>query len=75
MYSNEFVGSSSYMEVRLFFIYEKRVRNPNILDELRTNWKSLHTRSFTECQSRIRPELSKVEVQGEILTYKPISLL
>lgn len=75
MYSNEFVGSGGYMEVRLFFVYKKRVRNPNILYELRTNWKSLHTRSFSECQSRVRPELSKVEIQCEILTQKPDELV
>lgn len=68
VYSNELIGSGSNMEVRLFFIDEKRVRNPNVLDEFRSHGERFHSGPFPEGQPGIRPELTKVEVQGEVLT-------
>lgn len=33
VYSNELIGSGGYVEVRLLFIYKKRIRYPNVFDE------------------------------------------
>lgn len=67
VYSNEFVRSGSYMEVRLFLVNEERVRYPDVLDELGADGERLDAGPLAEGESRIRPELAEVEVQRKVL--------
>lgn len=64
---NEFIGSCGDVEVRLFFVYEECVGHPNVFDEFGADRERFDARPFSEGQSGIGPELSEVEVQGEIL--------
>lgn len=38
MDANELIASGCNMEVRLFFVHEKCVRHPNVLNELGADW-------------------------------------
>lgn len=55
------------MKVRLFFVYKKCVRHPYVLDEFRSHRERFDAGPLAESQSGVRPELSKIEIQGEIL--------
>lgn len=67
MNTNELVAGGSNMKVRLFFVDEESVRYPYVLDELRTNAERLDARSLLEPESWVRPELSEVKIQREVL--------
>lgn len=67
MNTNEFIGSCGNVEVRLFLIHEERVWDPDVFDELRSDGEGLHSGFLLEGQSGVGPELTKVEVQGEVL--------
>lgn len=67
MDSNELVARRSDVEIRLFFVYEERVRNPYIFNEFWTDAKRLDFFPLIEGESRIFPELSKVKIQGKVL--------
>lgn len=64
----ELVAGGSYVEVRLLLVYEERVRYPDVFDKLRPHGQRLYSRPLLERQPRVCPELSEVEVQGEVLT-------
>lgn len=66
--ADELVAGGSDVEVRLLLVYEERVRHPDVFDKLRPHGQRLHPRPLLERQSRVRPELPEVEVQGEVLT-------
>lgn len=63
----ELVAGGSDVEVRLFLVDEEGVGYPNILDEFRADAQRLDACTRLECESRIRPELSKVKIQCEVL--------
>lgn len=67
MNSNEFIAGGCYMEVGLFLVYKKCIRYPDVLNELWTDGEGLDTLSLFVRQPWVRPELSKIEVQGEVL--------
>lgn len=67
VYSNELIGSGSYVEVRLFFVYKKCVRYPNVFDEFRSHGEGFHPFFLVEGKAGVRPKLAKVEIQGEVL--------
>lgn len=66
--SDELIARRGHVEVRLFLVDEERVRHPYVLYELRPHGERLHPRPLAEGQPRVRPELSEVEVQREVLT-------
>lgn len=65
--TDKFVARSGDMEIRLLLVNEESVRHPYIPNKFRSNRKSFNAISFFICESRIRPKLSKVEIQCEIL--------
>lgn len=68
MYAYEFVWCCCNMKVWLFFIDEERIGNPNIFDKLGPDGECLNALPFPKRQSRVSPELPKVEIQSEILS-------
>lgn len=55
------------MEVRLFFVYEKRIRDPDVFDKIRSYGQRLDARLLREPQPRIRPKLPEVKIQRKVL--------
>lgn len=70
MDANELVACCRDVEVGLLFVHEEGVRHPNVFDELGSHWESLNTRPLPERQPRVRPELTEVEIQREVLRVK-----
>lgn len=68
VYPNELIASGGDVEVRLFLVDEERVRHPDVLDELRADAQRFDPRAFPERQPRVRPELTEVEIQCEVLS-------
>jgi hypothetical protein len=68
--ANELVACCSDMEVGLFFIDEECVRYPDVFDELGSNRQGLDARTLSERKPWVRPELTEVEVQREVLWAK-----
>jgi hypothetical protein len=58
------------MEVGLLFIDEEGIGHPDVLDELGSNWQGLDARTLSERKPRVRPELTEVEIQCEVLRVK-----
>jgi hypothetical protein len=58
------------MEVGLLFIDEEGIWHPDVLDELGSNWQGLDARTLSERKPRVRPELTEVEIQCEVLWVK-----
>lgn len=67
MNSNELVWCGCNVEVRLFLIDEERVRDPDVLDKFGAHGERLDAEPLAEREPRIRPELSKVKIQREVL--------
>lgn len=67
MNTNELVAGGSDVKVRLLLVDEEGVGYPNILDEFRADAERLDARPLLEPESRVRPELSEVKVQREVL--------
>ena len=67
VYPDELVTRRGDMKVGLFLVDEKRVRHPDVLDELGAHAEGLDSWPFPERQSGVRPELPEVEVEGEVL--------
>jgi len=65
--ANELVAGGSDVKVRLLLVDEESVGHPNVLDEFRADAERLDARSLLKRESRIRPELSKVKIQREVL--------
>lgn len=65
--ANELVAGGSDVKVRLLLVDEEGVGHPNVLDEFRADAERLDARSLLERESRIRPELSEVKIQREVL--------
>lgn len=65
--ANELVAGGSDVKVRLLLVDEEGIGYPNVLDEFRADAERLDTRSRLERESRIRPELSEVKIQREVL--------
>lgn len=65
--ANELVAGGSDVKIRLLLVDEKGVGYPNVLDEFRTDAERLDARSRFESESWIRPELSEVKIQREVL--------
>lgn len=65
--ANELVAGGSDVKIRLLLVDEKGVGYPNVLDEFRTDAERFDARSRLESQSWIRPELSEVKIQREVL--------
>lgn len=68
VYPNEFIECGGDVEGRLFLIYEECVGYPYVLNKFRADWQRLYAWPLPKSQARVRPELSKVKVQGEVLT-------
>lgn len=68
MYAYEFVWCRRYMKVWLFLIDEECIGYPDVFNEFRPDGEGLYTGSFPKGQSRVSPELPKVEIQSEVLT-------
>lgn len=64
---DELVARGGYVEVGLLLVHEERVRHPDVLDELRAHGQGFHARSLLVGETRVRPELTEVKVQGEVL--------
>lgn len=67
VYAKELVAGGGDVEVGLLLVDEKRVRHPDVLDELRADPEDLDARAFLERQPGIRPELPEVKIQREVL--------
>lgn len=67
MNANELVAGGSDVKVRLLLVDEEGVGYPNVLDEFGADTERLDARSLLERESRIRPELSEVKIQREVL--------
>lgn len=67
MNANELVAGGSDVKVRLLLVDEEGVGYPNILDEFRADAERLDARPLLEPKSRVRPELSEVKIQREVL--------
>lgn len=67
MNSDKFVAGRRHVKVRLLFVDEKRVRHPDIFDELRADAQRFDSLTFFVSQSRIRPKLTEVKIQREVL--------
>lgn len=67
MNAYKFITSGCYVEVGLFLVYKKCIRYPYVLYELRTDGEGLDTLALFVTQSGIGPELSEIEIQGEVL--------
>lgn len=65
--ANELVAGGSDVKVRLLLVDEEGVGYPNVLDEFWADAERLDTRSWLERESWIRPELSEVKIQREVL--------
>lgn len=65
--ANELVAGGSDVKIRLLLVDEKGVGYPNVLDEFRTDAERFDARSRLEPKSWIRPELSEVKIQREVL--------
>lgn len=65
--ANELVAGGSDVKIRLLLVDEKGVGYPNVLDEFRTDAERFDARSRLEPESWIRPELSEVKIQREVL--------
>lgn len=65
--TNELVAGGSNVKVRLFLVDEEGVGYPYVLDKLRADAQRLDARSFLEPKPRVRPELSEVKIQREVL--------
>lgn len=65
--ANELVAGGSDVKIRLLLVDEKGVGYPNVLDEFRTDAERFDARSRREPESWIRPELSEVKIQREVL--------
>lgn len=65
--ANELVAGGSDVKVRLLLVDEEGVGNPNVLDEFGTDAERLDARALLERESWVRPELSEVKIQREIL--------
>ena len=65
--ANELVAGGSDVKVRLLLVDEEGVGYPNVLDEFRTDAERLDARSRLEREPWIRPELSEVKIQREVL--------
>jgi len=55
------------MEVGFLLIHEKRVRDPNLLEEFRAHAQRLHFLGSVENEAGILPHLSEVKVKREVL--------
>ena len=67
VYPNELIACGGDVEVRLFLVDEERVGHPNILDELRPDGQRFNAGPLPKRQPRIRPELTEVKIQREVL--------
>lgn len=67
MNANELVAGGSDVKVRLLLVDEEGVGHPNILDEFGADAERLDACSLLERESRVRPELSEVKIQREVL--------
>lgn len=67
--ANELVAGGSDVKVRLLLVDEEGVGYPNVLDEFWADAERLDTRSWLERESWIRPELSEVKIQREVLVW------
>lgn len=67
MNANELVAGGSDVKVRLLLVDEEGVGYPDILDEFGADAERLDARSLLERESRVRPELSEVKIQREVL--------
>ena len=67
MNTNKFIASCGDVKVGLFLIDEKGVRDPDILDELRTHGEGLYTLPLVEGKSWISPKLPEVKIQCKVL--------
>lgn len=69
MNSYELVAGGCDVKVRLLLINEECVGHPDVLDKLRANAERLDALLRLVGKSRIRPELSKVKIQREVLFF------
>lgn len=67
MNTNELVAGGSDVKVWLLLVDKEGVGYPNVLDEFRADAERLDARSLLERESWIRPELSEVKIQREVL--------
>lgn len=67
VYPDELVICGNCMKVRGFFVYEERIRHPNVFDKFGADGQLLDTRLFLECESRVGPELTEVKIKREVL--------
>lgn len=65
--ANELVAGGSDVKVRLLLVDEEGVGHPNVLDEFRADAERLDACSLFKGESWIRPELSEVKIQREVL--------
>lgn len=75
MYADELVAGGSRVEVRLFLVHEERIRHPDVADEFGANRQGLDACSFLICKARIRPKLSEVKIQGEVLREQTLRVV
>lgn len=67
VYPDKFVACGRYVKIRLFLVNEECIGHPYVLDELRPHRQSLDAWPFGERQPGIRPKLSEVKIQREVL--------
>jgi hypothetical protein len=70
MYAYELVARGRDVEVRLLLVHEEGVWHPDVLDELGSHGQGLDTRPLPKREPRVRPELTEVEIQREVLWEK-----
>ena len=68
--ADELVACGRDVEIGLLLVDEERVRHPDVLNELGSHGQGLDARTLSKSKSRIRPELTEVEIQGEVLRVK-----
>lgn len=65
--ADELVAGGCNVEVGLFLVHEERVWHPNVLDELGAYRQRLDPGSFPIRQPRVRPKLTEVKIEREVL--------
>ena len=73
-YPYKFVIGSYGMKIRRLFVDEKCIRYPDIFNKFRTNGQRFDSGLFLKRQPRIRPKLSEIEIQREVLRTKLMSI-
>lgn len=74
VYANELVTGGGHVKIRLLLIDEERVRHPDVPDKLWADAQRFDARGFLERQPWIRPKLSEVKIQSEVLFYQVINV-